>query len=438
MKKTDSLFNKNLPPLAERVRPKTIDNFIGQDHLIGPNKIINQMLSKRKYYSIILWGPPGSGKTTLARIIAKSTESIMYEISAVSSGVKDIRNIIDKASTNNDNGINSIMFIDEIHRFSKSQQDALLHAVEGGIIVLIGATTENPSFEIINPLLSRCKTLKLKPLNDDDLHTILNQTIKSDILLSQKNIIIDKSNKKKLIHYCSGDARKMLNAFEIALDMCDENNLISDQIINEVLQSRTLLYDKNSDYHYDTISAFIKSVRGSDPDAALYWFSRMLAGGEDPHFIARRMTRMAAEDIGLADPNALPQTIAAWEAYERLGSPEGELALAQALLYLATAPKSNAAYVAFNQAKDVAKKTGSLIPPKHILNAPTSLMKKEGYGTDYIYDPDTPESFSGQEYFPEELKRISFYHPVQRGFERDLQKRLEYWKKLRQSKKRGR
>jgi ATPase related to the helicase subunit of the Holliday junction resolvase len=209
MKKTDSLFNKNLPPLAERVRPKTIDNFIGQDHLIGPNKIINQMLSKRKYYSIILWGPPGSGKTTLARIIAKSTESIMYEISAVSSGVKDIRNIIDKASTNNDNGINSIMFIDEIHRFSKSQQDALLHAVEEGIIVLIGATTENPSFEIINPLLSRCKTLKLKPLNDDDLHTILNQTIKSDILLSQKNIIIDKSNKKKLIHYCIGDARKM-------------------------------------------------------------------------------------------------------------------------------------------------------------------------------------------------------------------------------------
>ncbi len=423
MKKTDSLFNKNLPPLAERVRPKTIDNFIGQDHLIGPNKIINQMLSKRKYYSIILWGPPGSGKTTLARIIAKSTESIMYEISAVSSGVKDIRNIIDKASTNNDNGINSIMFIDEIHRFSKSQQDALLHAVEEGIIVLIGATTENPSFEIINPLLSRCKTLKLKPLNDDDLHTILNQTIKSDILLSQKNIIIDKSNKKKLIHYCSGDARKMLNAFEIALDMCDKNNLISDQIINEVLQSRTLLYDKNSDYHYDTISAFIKSVRGSDPDAAVYWMAVMLEGGEKPEFILRRLIVLASEDIGNADPRALQVAVTGFQATKIIGMPESAIILSQITTYLASAPKSNASYVAINQAQEKVKKDGTPDVPLHLRNATTNLMKKDNYGKDYQYPHNFNDKFVKENYFPSGVE-YTFYEPTNSGYENFIRERL--------------
>ncbi|MEC8839131.1 MAG: replication-associated recombination protein A, partial [Candidatus Neomarinimicrobiota bacterium] len=342
MTTTDSLFNKNLPPLAERVRPITIANFIGQDHIIGTNKIINQMISKNKYYSMILWGPPGSGKTTLARIIAKSSESIIYEISAISSGVKDLRNIIDKAQANNDNGMSSIIFIDEIHRFSKSQQDALLHAVEEGLIILIGATTENPSFEVINPLLSRCKTLKLKPLNKDALQMILNHSIKSDIILSQKNIIVDNTVQKKLIQYCGGDARKMLNAFEIALNMSDENNSITDKIIDEALQSKTQLYDKNSDYHYDTISAFIKSIRGSDPDAAIYWMAVMLEGGEKPEFILRRLIILASEDIGNADPQALQIAVAGFQATNIIGMPESAIILSQITAYLASAPKSNA------------------------------------------------------------------------------------------------
>ena len=423
MKKTDSLFNKNLPPLAERVRPKTIDNFIGQDHLIGPNKIINQMLSKRKYYSIILWGPPGSGKTTLARIIAKSTESIMYEISAVSSGVKDIRNIIDKALINNDNGINSIMFIDEIHRFSKSQQDSLLHAIEGGIIVLIGATTENPSFEVINPLLSRCKTLKLKPLNDDDLQLILKKSIKSDIILSQKNINIDKTNQKKLVQYCGGDARKMLNAFEIALDMSDEKNLITDQIINEVLQSKTQLYDKNSDYHYDTISAFIKSVRGSDPDAAIYWMAVMLEGGEKPEFIIRRLIILASEDIGNADPRALQVAIAGFQATKIIGMPESAIILSQVTTYLASAPKSNASYVAINLAQEKVKKDGTPDVPLHLRNATTNLMKKQDYGKDYQYPHNYTEKFIKENYFPNGIQE-TFYEPTNSGYENFIRERL--------------
>ena len=423
MKKTDSLFNKNLPPLAERVRPKIIDNFIGQDHLIGPNKIINQMLTKKKYYSMILWGPPGSGKTTLARIIAKSTESIMYEISAVSSGVKDIRNIIDKALINNDNGINSIMFIDEIHRFSKSQQDSLLHAIEEGIIVLIGATTENPSFEVINPLLSRCKTLKLKPLIDDDLQLILKKSIKSDIILSQKHIIIDKTNQKKLVQYSGGDARKMLNAFEIALDMSDEKNLITDQIINEVLQSKTQLYDKNSDYHYDTISAFIKSIRGSDPDAAIYWMAVMLEGGEKPEFILRRLIILASEDIGNADPRALQVAIAGFQATKIIGMPESAIILSQVTTYLASAPKSNASYVAINLAQEKVKKDGTPDVPLHLRNATTNLMKKQDYGKDYQYPHNYTEKFVKENYFPNGIQE-TFYEPTNSGYENFIRERL--------------
>ena len=423
MTTTDSLFNKNLPPLAERVRPITIANFIGQDHIIGSNKIINQMISKNKYYSMILWGPPGSGKTTLARIIAKSSESIIYEISAISSGVKDLRNIVDKAQANNDNGINSIIFIDEIHRFSKSQQDALLHAVEEGLIILIGATTENPSFEVINPLLSRCKTLKLKPLNNDALQMILNHSIKSDIILSQKNIVVDKTVQKKLIQYCGGDARKMLNAFEIALNMSDENNSITDKIIDEALQSKTQLYDKNSDYHYDTISAFIKSVRGSDPDAAIYWMAVMLEGGEKPEFILRRLIILASEDIGNADPQALQIAVAGFQATNIIGMPESAIILSQITAYLASAPKSNASYIAINKAQKKVRKNGTPDIPLHLRNATTNLMKKENYGKDYKYPHNYSDKFVKENYFPSGIQE-TFYQPTNSGYENYIRERL--------------
>ena len=423
MTTTDSLFNKNLPPLAERVRPITIANFIGQDHIIGTNKIINQMISKNKYYSMILWGPPGSGKTTLARIIAKSSESIIYEISAISSGVKDLRNIIDKAQANNDNGINSIIFIDEIHRFSKSQQDALLHAVEEGLIILIGATTENPSFEVINPLLSRCKTLKLKPLNNDALQMILNHSIKSDIILSQKNIVVDKTVQKKLIQYCGGDARKMLNAFEIALNMSDENNSITDKIIDEALQSKTQLYDKNSDYHYDTISAFIKSIRGSDPDAAIYWMAVMLEGGEKPEFILRRLIILASEDIGNADPQALQIAVAGFQATNIIGMPESAIILSQITAYLASAPKSNASYIAINKAQKKVRKNGTPDIPLHLRNATTNLMKKENYGKDYKYPHNYSDKFVKENYFPSGIQE-TFYQPTNSGYENYIRERL--------------
>ena len=423
MTTTDSLFNKNLPPLAERVRPITIANFIGQDHIIGTNKIINQMISKNKYYSMILWGPPGSGKTTLARIIAKSSESIIYEISAISSGVKDLRNIIDKAQANNDNGMSSIIFIDEIHRFSKSQQDALLHAVEEGLIILIGATTENPSFEVINPLLSRCKTLKLKPLNNDALQMILNHSIKSDIILSQKNIVVDKTVQKKLIQYCGGDARKMLNAFEIALNMSDENNSITDKIIDEALQSKTQLYDKNSDYHYDTISAFIKSIRGSDPDAAIYWMAVMLEGGEKPEFILRRLIILASEDIGNADPQALQIAVAGFQATNIIGMPESAIILSQITAYLASAPKSNASYVAINQAQEKVRKNGTPDIPLHLRNATTNLMKEENYGKDYKYPHNYSDKFVKENYFPSGIQE-TFYQPTNSGYENYIRERL--------------
>ena len=427
MATTNSLFNKNLPPLAERVRPRTIANFIGQEHLIGPDKIINQMVSKNKYYSMILWGPPGSGKTTLARIIAKSSKSIIYEISAVSSGVKDLRNIIDKARAGNDNGVNSIIFIDEIHRFNKSQQDALLHSVEEGLIILIGATTENPSYEVINPLLSRCKTLKLKPLNNNDLQMILNQSIKSDIILSQKNIDLHKSTQNKLIQYCGGDARKMLNTFEIALNMSDENNLITNKIIDEALQSKTRLYDKNSDYHYDTISAFIKSVRGSDPDAAIFWMAVMLEGGEKPEFILRRLIILASEDIGNADPQALQIAVAGFQATNIIGMPESAIILSQITAYLASAPKSNASYTAINHAQEKVRKNGTPDIPLHLRNATTNLMKEENHGKGYKYPHNYNDKFVRENYFPSELQE-TFYKPTNSGYENYIRERLiKHW-----------
>ncbi|MBS00985.1 MAG: AAA family ATPase [Candidatus Marinimicrobia bacterium] len=423
MTKTSSLFNKHLPPLADRVRPNTISDFIGQNHLIDSKRIINEMVTKNKYYSMILWGPPGCGKTTLARIIAKSSESIIYEISAISSGVKDLRNIFVKSQANNDNGVSSIIFIDEIHRFSKSQQDALLHAVEEGLIILIGATTENPSFEIINPLLSRCKTLKLKPLDNDALHTILHQSIKSDILLSQKNIVLNKKIQKKLVRYSSGDARKMLNTFEIALNMSDDNNLITETILDEALQSNTQLYDKNSDFHYDTISAYIKSIRGSDPDAAIYWMAVMLEGGEKPEFILRRLIILASEDIGNADPQAIQLAVAGFQATKIIGMPESAIILSQITVYLASAPKSNASYVAINRAQEKVRKNGTPAIPLHLRNATTNLMKEEKYGKDYKYPHNYSDKFVKENYFPNGVQEL-FYQPTTSGYENYIRERL--------------
>ena len=423
MTKTSSLFNKHLPPLADRVRPNTISDFIGQNHLIDSKRIINEMVTKNKYYSMILWGPPGCGKTTLARIIAKSSESIIYEISAISSGVKDLRNIFVKSQANNDNGISSIIFIDEIHRFSKSQQDALLNAVEEGLIILIGATTENPSFEIINPLLSRCKTLKLKPLDNDALNTILHQSIKSDILLSQKNIVLNKKIQKKLVRYSSGDARKMLNTFEIALNMSDDNNLITETILDEALQSNTQLYDKNSDFHYDTISAYIKSIRGSDPDAAIYWMAVMLEGGEKPEFILRRLIILASEDIGNADPQAIQLAVAGFQATKIIGMPESAIILSQITVYLASAPKSNASYVAINRAQEKVRKNGTPAIPLHLRNATTNLMKEEKYGKDYKYPHNYSDKFVKENYFPNGVQEL-FYQPTTSGYENYIRERL--------------
>ena len=427
MGKTTSLFNTNLPPLADRVRPITLNGFIGQNHLAGKNKIIFNMVSQGKPFSMILWGPPGSGKTTLARIIAKSTNAKMNEISAVSSGVKDIRNIINQGKANNDIGINTILFIDEIHRFSKSQQDALLHAVEEGIITLIGATTENPSFEVISPLLSRCRTLKLNPLTEDALDAILEESFKTDVLLSNSNIKLDESVRKKLVYSAGGDARKMLNTFEIALGLIDENGPITNEVLEEALQTKTQLYDKSGDYHYDTISAFIKSVRGSDPDAAIYWMAVMLEGGEEPEFIARRLVILAAEDVGNADPQALPLAVAGSQAVHMIGMPEGSIILSQVTTYLASAPKSNASYLAVNKAQERVRKDGTPGVPLHLRNAPTQLMKEENYGKDYDYPHNHPDHFTIAKYFPKDMEE-TFYKPTNLGYENFIRERLiKYW-----------
>ena len=427
MGKTATLFNANLPPLADRVRPITLSGFIGQNHLVGKNKIIYKMVSQGKPFSMILWGPPGSGKTTLARIIAKSIDAKIVEISAVSSGVKDIRNIIDQGKANRDIGVNTILFIDEIHRFSKSQQDALLHAVEKGLITLIGATTENPSFEVISPLLSRCRTLILNPLPEDALDAILEQSVKTDVLLSNTNIILEESIRKKLVRSAGGDARKMLNTFEIALGLSDNNRPITNEILEEALQTKSQLYDKSGDYHYDTISAFIKSVRGSDPDAAIYWMAVMLEGGEQPEFIARRLLILAAEDIGNADPQALPLAVAGSQAVHMIGMPEAAIILSQVTTYMASAPKSNASYMAVNKAQERVRKDGTPGVPLHLRNAPTQLMKEMNYGKDYDYPHNHPEHFTIAKYFPEGMQE-TFYQPTNLGYENFIRERLvKYW-----------
>ena len=423
MNTTKSIFNQHLPPLADRIRPQTINEFVGQEHLVGSDKILSLLSKAQKPFSMIFWGPPGSGKTTLARILAKSSNANIEEISAVSSGVKELRKIIEVAKSNLDIGSITILFIDEVHRFSKSQQDALLHAVEDGTITLIGATTENPSFEVIGPLLSRCRVLVLKPLSEKSLKLILNNAFKTDIILQKNQITLSDNIKTQLIQSAGGDARKMLNALEISISLLSGKGKITASILNEALQKRTQLYDKTGDYHYDTISAFIKSVRGSDPDAAIYWLATMLEGGEKPEFIARRLVILASEDVGNADPQGLSIATAGFQAVHMIGMPEAAITLAQVTTYLASAPKSNASYMALKKAQGLIKNKGTASVPIHLRNAPTQLMKKLDYGKNYEYPHDYPDHFIDVDYFPENITE-SFYIPTNLGYEKYISERL--------------
>lgn len=417
-------------PLADLLRPKTLEDVVGQDHLIrDEDGALARMVSLGKISSIIFWGPPGCGKTTLARLLAQHTDLQFEAISAVFSGVADLRKVFESAKHRRNMGRGTLLFVDEIHRFNKSQQDAFLPYVEDGTITLVGATTENPSFELNAALLSRCQVLILNRLEDAALETLLLRAEKN----MNRPLPLAPEARAALLRMADGDGRYLLGLAE-QIFQTQKKGALDVAGLSKLVQKRAPLYDKADDSHYNLISALHKSVRGSDADAALYWFSRMLDGGEDPRYIARRMVRMAVEDIGLADPQAIQMTLAAWETYERLGSPEGELALGQALIYLATAPKSNAAYAAYKAARAAASETGSLMPPKHILNAPTTLMKNIGYGRDYNYDHDTAEGFSGQNYFPDDMARQRFYAPVERGFEREVKKRIDYWDKLRAEK----
>lgn len=419
-------------PLADRLRPKTLAEVVGQDHVLGPKGALGRMLDAGRLSSLILWGPPGSGKTTVARLLARETGYDFVQISAIFSGVADLKKVFERARQARSAGARTLLFVDEIHRFNRAQQDSFLPVLEDGTLVLVGATTENPSFELNAALLSRAQVLRFRPLEADDLEALI---VRAEAAIGQ-TLPLDADARSALVGMADGDGRALLGMVEEIAATAGEVD-IDIATLREIVQRRAPLYDKAQDGHYNLISALHKSIRGSDPDAALYYMAGMLAGGEDPLFIARRLIRMASEDIGLADPQALPQTIAARDAYEMLGSPEGELALAQAAVYLAVAPKSNAVYTAFKGATALVKQTGMPRPPMTILNAPTKLMKSEGYGGGYIYDHDTPEAFSGQEYFPDEVGRQAFYRPVPRGFEREVQKRLDYWSKLRGERSRG-
>jgi len=419
-------------PLADRMRPESLGDVVGQDHLIGAAGPLGRMVANGRMTSIILWGPPGTGKTTIARLLADQSDLEFEPLSAVFSGVADLRKVFDRAKDRRSVGRGTLLFIDEIHRFNKAQQDGFLPYVEDGTVVLVGATTENPSFELNSALLSRAQVLVLNRLSDEAMDVLLSRAES----VEGETLPVNADARAALRAMADGDGRYLLNMAEEVFTLSNDT-VLDTKALASAVQKRMPLYDKSQDGHYNLISALHKSLRGSDADAALYWFARMLAGGEDSTYILRRLVRFASEDIGLADPQALPQSIAAWEAFDRLGSPEGELAVAQCVIYLATAPKSNASYKAEKSAKKSARETGSLMPPKHILNAPTKLMSELGYGEGYDYDHDAEDGFSGKNYFPEEMQRSRFYNPEGKGFEREIVKRLEYWDKLRREKGRG-
>lgn len=436
----------NSKPLAEKMRPRNLNEFTGQKHVVSEGTLIAHAIENDQVFSMILWGPPGCGKTTLARIIARETSSYFMHFSAVLAGVKEIRAVIEEAK----NQLKlfkkkTILFVDEIHRFNKAQQDAFLHHVESGLITLIGATTENPSFEVISPLLSRCRVITLKTLSDDDLARIISGAMKDkERGLGELNLSVSDEVLSHLVRISDGDARMALNSLEVAAKIAAGKKKKDDGEVNitlkdleKALQKKALLYDKTGEEHYNLISALHKSMRGSDPDAALYWLARMLSAGEDPLFIARRMIRFASEDIGNADPYALSVTVSAMEAFKFIGQPEGELALAQAVIYLSTAPKSNSIYTAYGRVQRAVKSEGALPVPFHIRNAPTSLMKDLGYGKDYKYAHDYKEEYVFQEYLPDKLEGVLFYFPTERGYEKTIRQRLEKWRKLKKEKKTG-
>lgn len=414
-------------PLAERLRPQTLDDFVGQQHLVGKGSVLRKMIDMGRIPSIIFWGPPGVGKTTLANIISNVLEAPFYKLSAINSGVKDVRDVIEKAGSNRFfNSAAPILFIDEIHRFSKSQQDSLLHAVETGTITLIGATTENPSFEVIRPLLSRCQVYVLKSMETEDLVDLLERALTKDYILRKKDIEVKETN--ALFRFAGGDARKLLNIIDLVVEASVEDKIvIDDQIVSERLQENPAAYDKGGEMHYDIISAFIKSIRGSDPDAAIYWLARMVEGGEDPKFIARRLVISASEDIGLANPNALLLANACFDTLTKIGWPEGRIVLAQTTVYLATSPKSNSTYEAINKAMAVVRETGNLPVPMHLRNAPTKLMKELDYGKNYKYAHDYKNNFVEDNFFPNELKQKKFWEPQNNAAENKI---VEWMKRL--------